>query len=72
LEDFMRLTTKASIAAFLLPLTMSVPLWAADKNSAGDDTASNLNEEPGKTEGADVKVEGANGETKAVKELDPG
>jgi hypothetical protein len=51
---------------------MSVPLWAADKDSAGDDTASNLNEEPGKTEGADVKVEGANGETKAVKELDPG
>jgi hypothetical protein len=63
----MKGTTKASFAALLLPLAFCAPVWAAEPEAVGE-----ANEEPGKTEGADVKVEGNNGEAKSVKELDPG
>jgi hypothetical protein len=61
----MPLTAKASLSAFLLTLVVGAPVWAAETDALA-------NEEPGKTEGADVQVTGNSGEKKAVKELDPG
>ncbi|MGC4066315.1 MAG: hypothetical protein QM784_17115 [Polyangiaceae bacterium] len=61
----MRIAKQASTVTFLISTLFMSTAYAADDGGLA-------NEEPGKTEGVDVKVEGSDGNTKAVKELDPG
>lgn len=64
----MRISSLFLLTSLLLPLACPLNAHAADDE---DRSAESGDESPGKTEGADVRVEGEDGEKESVKELDP-
>jgi len=70
----MRVARIALLTSLTLPLTYTVSASAArdDDSGSSESESSDGDEAPGKTEGADVRVEGSDGSKESVKELDPG
>jgi hypothetical protein len=73
-EDPMRVARIALLTSLVLPLTYTVSANAArhDDSDSSESESTDGDESPGKTEGADVRVEDENGSKEARKELDPG